>query len=192
MFAEYIIGLKKVLTDIRADISGQPATTESAVEEMLQFLRDVKKSEKQLFWVGNGGSAALAGHSALDYFRTAGFKSLAFNDGPLLTCLGNDFGYADVFSRPLSLYAGKDDLLVAISSSGKSENILRAVAAAREKGCRVVTLSGFAPDNPLRRQGDVAFYAPSGGYGYVELVHGILCHSFLDLFMQRERGGTLG
>jgi D-sedoheptulose 7-phosphate isomerase len=157
-----------------------------AVNQVVLLLEDCRKNGRKIMWVGNGGSAAIAAHSAIDYMRTAGIKSLDFNAGPLLTCLSNDFGYSQVFVRPIEMFATQGDLLVAISSSGRSENIINAVTAARKTGCRVITLSGFAGDNPLREKGDLNFYVRSSQYGQVELLHGILCHSFLDILMLKN------
>jgi D-sedoheptulose 7-phosphate isomerase len=107
----------------------------------------------------------------------------------MMTCLGNDFGYLSVFQKPIELFATLGDMLFAISSSGKSANILNAVEAARNKDCYIITFSGFGPDNPLRILGDLNFYVPANHYGLVELAHGVLCHSFLDLLMAKSGGG---
>ena len=98
----------------------------------------------------------------------------------MLTCLGNDLGYNQVFAKQIELHARRGDLVIAISSSGRSENILNAVAAARTAECIVVTFSGFMPDNPLRSRGDVNFYTPSDRYGFVEIAHLTICHAILD------------
>ncbi len=81
------------------------------------------------------------------------------------------------------MLAEGEDVLVAISSSGRSENILRGVEAARGKGCEVITMSGFTSDNPLRKTGRLNFYVPSDSYGYVEISHLTLCHCILDMMM---------
>ena len=73
--------------------------------------------------------------------------------------------------------------MIAISSSGRSLNIIKSAEAARSRGASVVTMSGFGQDNPLRRLGDLNFYVPSSQYGYVELIHGGLCHCVLDGLM---------
>jgi D-sedoheptulose 7-phosphate isomerase len=98
----------------------------------------------------------------------------------MLTCLGNDLGYDRVFAKQVELYARADDLVIAISSSGRSANILNAVKAARAAKCAVVTLSGFTADNPLRRLGDINFYVASDRYGFVEIGHLTICHAILD------------
>ena len=115
--------------------------------------------------------------------KNGGIRSLAFNDGAALTCLGNDLGYENVFAKQIDLHAQLGDMLIAISSSGQSANILKAVEAASERGCYVVTLSGFKPTNALRRAGDINLYVESGEYGFVEITHLALIHCILDLEM---------
>ena len=134
----------------------------------------------KIVFVGNGGSAAIASHLAID-FSNGGMRSLSLNDAAALTCLGNDLGYENVFSKQLDFHAQAGDLLIAISSSGRSPNILNAVKAARAHDCVVVTFSGFAEENDLRRSGDVNFYVRSGEYGFVEVAHLALCHAMLDI-----------
>ena len=117
--------------------------------------------------------------------RTAGLRALAFNDPSALTCLGNDLGYENVFAKQLEFHARPGDLLIAISSSGMSPNILGAVKEARARGCKVVTYSGFSESNALRRTGDVNFYVRGQDkeYGFVEVAHLALCHAVLDIDM---------
>ena len=109
--------------------------------------------------------------------------ALAFNDGAALTCLGNDLGYEQVFARQIELHAHKGDLLVAISSSGASSNILNAVKSAQKCACKVFTMSGFSGDNALRSMGDINLYVPSTEYGFVEIAHLCLGHAMLDIAM---------
>ena len=101
----------------------------------------------------------------------------------MLTCLANDFGYEHVFAKQLEWQARKGDVVIAISSSGKSPNILNAVDVARRKGCAVFTYSGFGPDNPLRGKGDFNIYVASHEYGFVEVGHLAIMHGVLDIQM---------
>jgi D-sedoheptulose 7-phosphate isomerase len=157
MFERYLTALKSLLDRIETTSPKNTVSTTEMVKKVVDRIEKLSQNGNQLFWVGNGGSAAIAEHSALDFLRTANIKSRAFNDGPLLTCLSNDFGYATVFQKPLEIFAAGGDVLVAISSSGSSVNILNAVSAATAIGCFLITLSGFAPDNPLRKLGDINF-----------------------------------
>ena len=145
--------------------------------------RETHAVGNKLMFIGNGGSAGIASHSATDYSKNGNLRSMAFNDGSMLTCLGNDYGYEHVFAKQIEFHGRDGDLLIAISSSGGSANILNAVMAARDAGCAVVTFSGFKPDNPLRASGDLNFYIRSGEYGFVELSHQTLIHAILDIAM---------
>lgn len=169
------------------DRAGVAVDPDAAFGRCVDLLAGCGVAGATVLWVGNGGSAALASHFAVDVFN-AGVRSTAFNDAALLTCMGNDCGYEQVFARPVALFASPGDVLVAISSSGRSPNILAAVAAARERGCAVVTLSGFRPDNPLRGLGDWNFHVPSEAYGPVEMAHAFICHALVDALKERRRG----
>ena len=144
----------------------------------------------KLMAIGNGGSAAIASHMQNDVCKAVGVRSLVFTEQPLLTALANDDGYETVFETPVKLWAEPGDVLVAISSSGRSQNILRAVQAATERHCEVVTLSGFDEANPLRDMGAVNFHVASDVYGLVENVHGALTHYITDRAMQMIQSRT--
>jgi D-sedoheptulose 7-phosphate isomerase len=158
-----------------------------------RILRSVRSKSGKVMLIGNGGSAAIASHMQNDLCKSVGVRSLVFNEPPLLTALSNDHGYECVFERPVGLWADADDLMVAFSSSGRSENILRAVRAAEMRGCKVITFSGFQPTNPLRRMGNVNFYVASQVYGYVEVAHGALGHFLTDCCsMQKSEAASVG
>lgn len=143
---------------------------------------------KKIIFIGNGGSAAIASHMAVDFWKNGGIKAVSFNDGPQLTCLGNDYGYKYVFEKPIAMFADHGDVLLAISSSGKSENILLGVQAAKSKGCRIVTISGFDENNPLSSLGEINFYVPSKAYGPVEVLHHSICHCIIDTIIKVKNG----
>lgn len=153
-------------------------------------------SKKKLMIIGNGGSAGIAMHALEDYANIGGLKTMDFYGPALLTCMANDYGYENVFAKPIEMFAEPGDMLFAISSSGKSPNIIKAVDAAKVRGCVVVTFSGFDDDNPLRKMGKLNFYTPSTHYGFVELAHQALIHCILDLFVRNkiyeEERETLG
>jgi D-sedoheptulose 7-phosphate isomerase len=148
--------------------------------EAAGILLSVRSNSGKVMLIGNGGSAAIASHMHNDLCKAVGVRALVFNEPPLLTALANDHGYESAFERAVALWADTQDLMVAFSSSGRSENILRAVRAASMRGCKVITFSGFQPTNPLRRMGDLNFYVASQTYGYVEVAHGALAHFLTD------------
>lgn len=165
--------------------------TVSGYERAIDLICGVNKDFGKIIFIGNGGSAAIASHQAVDYWKNGRIRAIAFNDASLLTCVGNDFGYSEVFAKPVEMFADPHDVLVAISSSGQSNNILNGASAARTKGCSVITLSGFKSDNPLRKLGDLNFYYPSTSYGLVEIAHLTLCHFWCDTIIARALGRNI-
>ena len=180
----YLDTLKKTADDVVvSDQSSVRLDNDKTIARIIDLMRNGSINGNKIIFLGNGGSAAIASHMAIDYSKNGRLPAISFNDGAALTCLGNDLGYESVFSEQIKLHAKPDDLLVAISSSGASTNILNAVAEARIVDCKIITMSGFSEDNPLRHLGDVNWYVPSNEYGFVEITHLTLCHSFLDIFM---------
>ncbi len=148
--------------------------------------KDFSSSHNKLIFIGNGGSAAIASHMAIDYSKAGGINATAMNDPVALTCLSNDYGYCHVFDKQLAWQHREGDVLVAISSSGQSKNILNAVDFVKPYST-VFTFSGFKADNPLRKIGHFNFYVPSDAYGFVELSHMILLHGILDIYMKEKK-----
>lgn len=153
----------------------------------VEMILDLNKMKHKLIFVGNGASASISSHQATDYWKNGGVRAVAFNDSSLLTCVSNDFGYQQVFEKPIEMFADSGDMLFAISSSGRSQNILNAVRSARRSGCQIVTLSGFKQNNPLFKAGDLNFYVPSEEYSHVEIVHHSICHYILDIIIETKR-----
>jgi D-sedoheptulose 7-phosphate isomerase len=141
-------------------------------------------SGHKIMFIGNGGSAAICSHMSTDFLKNGGMRAMVFTDGSLLTCLSNDLGYPHVFEKPIDIFAEAGDVLVAISSSGESDNILRGVRRARLKKCKIITLSGFSSHNSLNSLGDLNFFVPSFEYGPVEIVHQFIFHCILDVIVQ--------
>lgn len=155
------------------------------IEMACSAIRKNSQAGGKVFFIGNGGSAAIASHMAIDFWKNLKIEAFSFSDSSLLTCISNDFGYDYVFAKPIEFFANKKDTLVSISSSGKSKNILKAVGAAKAKGSSVITLSGFDKNNPLRPQGICNFYVPANEYGLVEVGHQYVCHYIADILMQK-------
>lgn len=168
-----------VVTDRRSKV----LDLSEAVSSCMKLLLTSQKQGGKVMFVGNGASACISSHMAADFLKNGKIRAIAFNDAAFLTCLSNDLGYEHVFEKPIEMLAHKNDVLIAVSSSGKSPNILRAVEMSRRKGCPVVTLSGFKKGNPLSRMGDINFYVPAEEYSHVEIVHHSICHYILDLII---------
>ncbi len=156
------------------------------IEMVCNLVLSQASSGHKLMFIGNGASAAISSHMSTDFWKTCGIRAIAFNDSSLLTCLGNDFGYEYIFEKSIEMFADRGDVLVAISSSGNSENILKGVDSAKSKECSVITLSGFKDDNPLFNAGDFNFYVPAQKYGPVEVIHHSICHCILDAIVSHN------
>ena len=183
-FLETLATISAVVNVMKRD--GSSLSLAAGLAEGIVSMERCARAGRKLIFIGNGGSAGIASHQAVDYWKNGGLEAIAFNDASLLTCIGNDFGYEQVFAQPIRRFAKAGDLLIAISSSGKSPNILQGVAAACAMGCEVLTLSGFGSENPLRRLGALNFYVPSQAYGIVEVTHLSLLHAMLDDLIARK------
>jgi D-sedoheptulose 7-phosphate isomerase len=183
-FSTYISAFQAVLAGIEVTGSDrQPLAMDEAIGSVHRLIAGFGGAGHKLMFVGNGGSAGIAGHMAIDFAKNGGVRAVTFNDASALTCLGNDLGYDQIFAKQVEMQAFSGDALISISSSGKSPNILKATEKALEMGCKVITLSGFGADNPLRRMGMVNFYVAANVYGFVETAHQIILHAILDLGM---------
>jgi len=178
---DYFDELRRLANAVETtDHGGRQVGRNDGFEWAIKTGRRVTAESGKLIFIGNGGSAGIASHLAIDFAKNGGMRAIALNDAAALTCLGNDFGYEQVFAKQLEWQARPGDMLVAISSSGRSPNILNAAVQARSSGCAIVTFSGFDTDNPLRATGDMNFYVASHHYGLVEISHLSLCHAILD------------
>ena len=180
--SDYFAEMVRVCSATRvSDDDGRPMSLQEGFEWVAEQARRAQASGNKMILIGNGGSAAIASHQAIEFLKNGGVRALALNDGASLTALANDFGYANVFAEQLRMLGRGGDMLVAISSSGQSTNILKAVEMARAHDMAVATFSGFRPDNLLRGRGDVNFYVDSTKYGFVEIAHHALIQAILDL-----------
>jgi D-sedoheptulose 7-phosphate isomerase len=180
--SDYCRQLCHLITGIEStDAEGSLLNFDVAVNSVVDRIRAAQRDGNKIMVIGNGGSASIASHMQNDLCKSGGVRAQVFYDVPLYSAIANDHSVAAVFEHPVRLFSEANDVLCAISSSGKSENILRAVSAARAHGCTVITLSGFAADNPLRKMGDTNFYVAAQHYGMVELTHQVLVHCFTDL-----------
>ena len=162
------------------DANGKKFNVSDGTKKCLTELDNVRKRNKNVVVVGNGGSAAIASHLQNDLVKACGIRSMVFTEQPLLTALTNDLGYETVYEIPIGVMADSGDLLIAISSSGQSKNILNAVKIALTKQMKIITLSGFNSGNPLRSLGHFNFYSSTSEYGLIENVHSIITHYLSD------------
>lgn len=177
-------GLKRLAVTDRQGSQLPPA---DALSRWVAMTHRMRERDGSLFIIGNGGSAGMASHMAADACKNGHLRALALNDAALITATSNDLSYDQVFSLPLERLARKGDLLVTISSSGNSGNIVRALETGRTMGLETVTLSGQRADNRSRGLGDLNFYVPLRRYGWAESAHQILLHYWFDQYLNTHR-----
>lgn len=159
-------------------------------EEGIRFLVGIfnkcKQKQSRLFFIGNGGSSAIASHMTADFMKNGRMNTYSLYDNAVMTCMGNDYGYEYIFSKPMEFLVKEDDLVVAISSSGNSQNIINAIEVAQDKKAVVITFTGFEKDNRAKKMGDINVYVPSRKYGIVESIHNLILQQVVDMIMERD------
>ena len=174
---------------IATDGKGQVIEKNQAMEIWVDKSKDRKKNKGIFFFAGNGASATMAEHLSHDCFQNADFLTETVSETSHLTAISNDVSYEDVFSYRIGKMLGEKDVLITISSSGNSPNIVKAIETAKQLGVYVVTLSGKDKENKSRQMGDLNFYVPLPTYGLVESAHAVLLHCWLDMYMDKYLGG---
>ena len=178
----------------RLEVTDHGGVTIPSVEGYSRWVAltaETQRRDGQLFLIGNGGSAAMASHMAIDACKNGHLRALALNDPAMITAIGNDVSYDQIFRLPLERLARRGDLLITISSSGNSPNVIEALNAAKTIGMSTVTLSAKQNDNRSRRLGDLNFYVPLPRYGCAESAHQIVLHCWFDQYLDEHMGGAL-
>lgn len=157
------------------------------LEKSIDLIKAIHKKGNKLIIVGNGGSAAIASHVAVDLTKNTGVRAINFNEADLITCFANDYGYEHWVEQALDFYADKGDLLILISSSGSSSNIINAVKKAKEMGLIVITFSGFSKNSPLKNLGDLNLWVDSNEYNIVESAHSIWLLAIVDRLINENK-----
>jgi D-sedoheptulose 7-phosphate isomerase len=161
---------------IETDVSGE-------LIRMKEMLLEVKERGNKVIVSGNGGSAAIAGHIAVDFTKQAGIRTVNFNEPNLITCFANDYGYEKWVSKAIEFYGDKGDIAILISTSGSSLNMLNAAKTAKELNMQVVTFTGFDEENPLKQSGNLNLWVNSRAYNVVENTHQIWLLLVCDLII---------
>jgi len=180
-------GLREVVV---TDNNGKLLSTNDGLDIWANIghrLKDYK--DGVMYFCGNGASASMAEHMSHDWFQNGLVNTVTCSELAHVTAISNDLGYEDVFSFRIGRVVTAKDILIGISSSGNSTNIVKAVEVAKAKGAFIITYTGKNEDNKLRHMGDLNFYVPLKTYGEVESAHAMLLHMALDYYMDEHLGG---
>jgi len=176
-----MLDLKKYLHEYKNLID-----SDNSSEKLNDLFIYLSKSNKNIFVFGNGGSAAIADHFAVDMTKNADKRTFSLNTAPLITCLANDYGYEMWMQKALEMYASNGDIVFLISSSGNSSNVINACKYANSKNMKTITFSGFDSNNLLRKNGEINFWVNSKSYNIVENIHQIWILSLVDLIIGKS------
>jgi len=173
--------IKNYLETLKSKITPDEKLINEIIDIKNIIIRAKKKNSRVLIF-GNGGSAAIASHVSVDFTKNVKVKAINFNEADLITCFSNDYGYENWISKAIELYANKGDVVILISSSGKSKNMLNACKASKKKKISsVITLTGNKKNNPLSKLGDINLWVDSKIYNHIENTHQIWLLSICDL-----------
>jgi D-sedoheptulose 7-phosphate isomerase len=168
------------------DEQGNELDVNDGFAQWVDIALTAKKSRKVVYFCGNGASASMGSHFSADLAKNGLTHTQVLIEPSLTTAIGNDISFDDVFSFPLSVRGNEGDVLITISSSGNSPNVVKAITMAKSIGMKVITVSGLKEDNTSRKSGHLNFYLPATTYGTVEATHGVLLHHWMD-FMELHK-----
>ena len=172
------------------DQTGNVLSLQKAMDLWSKEVKDVRDRKRGLiFFCGNGASATMAEHMSHDWFQNAEVNTTTCAETAHITAISNDLTFEDVFSYRINRILSERYILVSISSSGNSPNIVKALEAGKKRGAYCITFSGKNEDNKSRGMGDLNFYVPLSTYGLVESVHAVILHAALDNFLEKYMGG---
>jgi len=180
-----VLKSKKYFEKYFADMNEQLHSIKYAqLHDAISLIKKAEKLSRKIIFVGNGGSASIAGHLTVDFINAVGVRAVNFNDPGIITCFANDYGYENWVSKALDCYAKPGDVLVLISSSGQSKNMLIGADKAKYLGVDVITLTGFSSDNPLKKLGSINLWANSDKYNIVEMTHHVWLLAIADYIIE--------
>ncbi len=155
-------------------------------EKSIKLIKKTVNKKGKVYLVGNGGSSSIASHVSVDFAKIANVPSATFNNANLITCLANDYGYENWVVEAIKSYLNSNDMIILISSSGTSKNIVNAAKYCKKKSINLITLSGFNKNNPLSKYGNVNFYINCNQYNFVEMSHHIILVYLVDIFAKNK------
>ena len=181
---------KDFVSNYLDDFSSLLKSNEDLVNKLIEvkeILLDVKKNKSKVMIFGNGGSAAIASHVSVDLTKNAGIRCSNYNEADLITCFSNDYGYERWIEKAIDFYSDDNDILILISSSGKSQNMINACKAAKVKKIeKIITFTGHDENNPLSKLGDLNFWINSKAYNFVENTHQLWLLTICDLIIGKR------
>ena len=174
--------VNKYLEDFSILLKPNAAVVDKIIK-VKEILTNCQKDNGKIIICGNGGSAAIASHVSVDLTKNANIRAVNFNEADLITCFANDYGYENWVAKAIEFYSDEGDIVILISSSGSSKNMLKAAQTAKKLGLHVITFTGFKDDNLLKQEGELNLWVDSKAYNIVENTHQIWLLLICDLIV---------
>ena len=179
--------LDEYFNDFKKIINFNSSEIKKKLINLKKIFITTKKNRKKILIFGNGGSAAIASHFSVDLTKNAKIRCTNYNESDLITCFSNDFGYERWVEMAIKYYGNKGDVLIVVSSSGKSKNMINACIVARKKKfSKIITLTGHLVNNPVKKLGDINLWVNSKAYNYIENIHQFWLLSLVDLVIGKK------
>jgi len=178
-FSKYFKNYNKTIYELLNNVD------DKLISESASLIKKSIKNSGRIYIVGNGGSSSIASHVSVDFAKVAKVPSSTFNNANLITCFANDYKYENWVVEALKAYTNRKDLIILISSSGTSKNIVNAAKFCKKNKIKLITFSGFSKKNPLSKLGNVNFHIDSNEYNYIEMSHHIILVSLVDIFVKK-------
>ena len=153
---------------------------ERKINLIYKMIKDTSKKGGIIYIAGNGGSASTSSHMSTDLTKNAKIKSMSFNDTNLITCFANDYGYENWLKAAIKYYVKPKDLVVLLSVSGKSKNLVNAANFCKKKKIKFITMTGAKKNNPLSQKGIINYWIYSKAYNIVETLQMAILASIVD------------
>lgn len=176
----YILNLKKLVDEIDLKF----------IEESVEELKKVKKKKGKILIIGNGGSISTANHVSVDLTKNAKIPTLQPYNDNLITCYSNDYGYENWVYKLVKYFVNKDDLVIFLSVSGNSLNLVKAAKLCKKNKINFITLTGFNKKNKLSRISNFNYSVYSKSYNQVEALHFIILSMIVDKLVGKDVYGT--
>lgn len=172
--------IKKYLEQLSAHI----VTSNSNITKLIKIKKKIiktKNTKNKVLIFGNGGSSAIASHFSIDLINKIGIRCLNFSDDALLTCFANDYGFHKWIYKAIDLFCDRNDVIIFISSSGQSKNMIEGINLAKKKKINnLITFTGGKKNNPLSKKGNINLWVNSKIYNHIENAHQIWLLSIVD------------
>ena len=169
-FNNYFCKISKLLNDISF----------KELNKIYDLILKTSKKKGKILIFGNGGNISTAAHFATDMTKNAKIKTMVFNDPNLITCFSNDYGFNQWVKKTIEYYGSKKDLIILLSVSGESQNLVNAAKYCKKNKINCISISGFKRNNSLSRYAKISLWINSKSYNLVEIIQMTILLSFID------------